>query len=290
MTGFDLETSGTNVFEDRIVTAALVYTAPAQRPRSTTYVIDPGIDIPAEAAAVHGWTRDAVLERVGGEGRAIRVTTRERPIPMTAAEALKDLADRVANTMHLEHPLVVANAAYDLSLLNNELQRHDALPLAYGGVVDPMVLEKAYDKFRRTCYKKAPDGTECDRENSVHVCGGCRGGKHRCGGCGTTDRTLTSLCQHYGIFLGSAHAADADALAAVRLASRLSSLWQGIARVKLATLHRNQVDLRREQQAGLAEFFAKLGEGEKAAEVCGEWPVHTACAPAPVAAGAGVSA
>lgn len=276
LTGFDTESTGTNVFEDRIVTAALVYTAPGERPRSTTYVIDPDMDIPAEATAVHGWTREAVLARVGGEGRAVRITTRERDISMTAAEAIADIADRLANSMQLEVPLVAANAAYDCSLLNNELQRRYALPLAYAGVVDPMVLDKQWDPYRKGCYKKGPDGTPCGRENDIHYCGGCRGGKHKCGGCGATDRKLSSLAAHYGVFLGSAHEADADALAAVRLATRLGQLWPDAGRLKLATLHAKQVQWRAEQMAGLREWFDKNGVDHDGC--CPEWPVHAECA------------
>jgi hypothetical protein len=131
--------------------------------------------------------------------------------------------------MHREIPLVVANAPFDLTLLEAELGRHgiDTLasrPSGVRGVVDPMVIDRAFDTYRKACYR-APG---CDPETGHHECGGCRGsrGFHDCGkGCGVTDRRLESLCIHYGVPLVGAHDAAADALAAARLAVRLGGLW-----------------------------------------------------------------
>lgn len=278
--GFDTETTGTDVFTDRIVTASIVHTAPGQRPRTITWILDPQIEIPEQAAAVHGWTNQRVLERVGGEGRAVRVTDNgAHEMPMTADAALFEIAGQLGTIIHTEVPLVAANAAYDLSLLEQELARNNIDTLAsrpdgLNGVVDPMVLDKQWDPYRKSCYK-APG---CDVEAKIHECGGCRGGVYQCGGCGATDRTLASLCRHYGLFLGSAHEASADALAAVRLSVRLGELWRDTGRLRLPTLHRKQVEWRRDQQDGLRRFFTRIGESEKAASVCGEWPVHSACA------------
>lgn len=288
MLGFDTETTGTSVHEDRIVTAALIYAAPGTRPASVTYVINPGVDIPAEAAAVHGWTNDGI-EQYLAEHEAERITSGKIPMPMTREQALVDIADRLAQAMQLEYPVVAANAAFDFSLTEAELARAGADSLyqragGVRGVVDPMVLDKQWDPYRKACYKKGPDGTPCDKENDVHHCGGCRGGKHQCRGCGATDRKLSSLAAHYGVFLGNAHDAGADALAAVRLAARLGSLWKDAGRLKLSTVHAKQVEWRAEQMAGLREWFDKAGIEHDGC--CGEWPVHTACAPV----GAGVSA
>lgn len=283
MAGFDLESTGTNVHEDRIITAALVYTAPDARPRSTTWIIDPGIDIPADAAAVHGWTRDRILTQVGAENQALRVTTNGRTMRMPRDAALFELAGFIGQVIHLEIPLVAANASYDLSLLETELVRNhvDTLssrPAGIRGVVDPMVLDHQWDPYRKNCYRHGPDGTACDRENGVHVCGGCRGGKHPCGGCGVSDRKLSSLCRHYGVVLSSAHAADADALAAARLAARMGRLWRDAGRLRLSTLHTKQIEWRRDQMFGLRQWFDKNGKHDAAAQVCEEWPLHTRCA------------
>lgn len=287
MVGFDTETTGTNVHEDRIITASIVFVAPGQRPRSIEWIIDPGIDVPTEASAVHGWTRDRVLQRVGGEGRAVRVTTDDRgrshDMPMYKDGALGELAGHLAGAMHRGEPLVIANAAYDVSLTETELARNGIDPIAsrptgWAGVVDPMVLNKQWDPYRKTCYRKGPDGTPCDRENGIHHCGGCRGGKHGCRGCGATDQTLGSLCAHYGVVLAGAHSSTADALAAVRIAKRLGGLWADAGRLRLSTLHSKQVEWRRDQMIGLRDWFDKNGTEHDGC--CGEWPLHTACVPA----------
>lgn len=258
MVGFDLESTGVDPLEARIVTAALVHTAPGQRPSTIQWLLDPGVDIPAEAAAVHGWTRDRILAEVGGPGRAVRVTSDNR-MPMQVDGALGEIAGQLAVAMKAEAPVVIANAAYDCTLLESELPRHgiDTLssrPTGVTGVVDPMVLEKAYDPYRR-------------------VKGGCRGGKHRCGGCGVTDKTLTSLCTHYGVRLTAAHSAGADALAAIRVAARLASLWPEIARWRLPTLHAHQVTWRAEQANSLRGYFDKNGIDHDGVDP--SWPLHS---------------
>src|SRR5699024_4019489 len=55
MVGFDLETTGKNPHEARIVTASIVLLDPQGRTRAhAEWLLDPGVEIPAEAAAVHG--------------------------------------------------------------------------------------------------------------------------------------------------------------------------------------------------------------------------------------------
>jgi len=227
----DTETTGVDPHTDRIVTAAIVDIHPGRRPDVIHWTIDPGQDIAEEATAVHGYTRDRVLDLVGGEGMALRIGDGKNE-QMPAEAALGELAGLTAMAMHREIPLVVANAPFDLTLLEAELTRYgiDTLasrPSGVRGVVDPMVIDRAFDTYRKACYR-APG---CDPEAGTHACGGCRGSRqHDCGGCGVTDRKLESLCRHYGVSLVDAHDAAADALAAARLAVRLGGLWRQIQR------------------------------------------------------------
>lgn len=284
----DTETTGTDPTTARIVTAAFVHIQPGARPRPMRWLIDPGIDIPAEATDVHGYTRDAILEKVGRPGWAIatrpdstgRMVARRLP----ADAAIFEIVAQAAGLIGRDQALIVHNAPYDCTLLEHEAGRYGVDPLTtrpagVTGVVDPMVIEKQYDAFRKTCYK-APG---CDFETRHHECGGCRGGKTKCGGCGSTDRTLTSLCAHYGVPLPGAHDAAVDAIAAVRLLYKLLAAWPQMASWKLGTLHEHQVTWKREQSTSLRDFWKRVGN-EKWREVCGEWPLHTACAPALVGA------
>ncbi|MEV5001984.1 hypothetical protein [Nocardioides sp. LML1-1-1.1] len=257
MVGLDTETTGTDPRTERVVTAAIVHTAPASRPITMQWLIHPGTEIPDEAAAVHGWTLDRLEQRLRGFG-ALRIAHGVET-PFSREVALQQIAGQVAATMRRECALVVCNASYDLTLLEAELGRAD-LPTVteqtggITGVVDPMVLEKAWDPYRK-------------------VKGGCRGGKHTCGGCGVEDKTLGSLCQHYGIFHAGAHDAAADTLAAMRLAVRITTLWPDVARLKLSTLFEKQVGWRRQQADGLRKYFDRHEIEHDGVDP--GWPLHT---------------
>lgn len=278
MAALDTETTGIDPAGDRIVTASIVYRTPGSRPRSLGWVLNQGVDVPDEAAAVHGWTTDRLNDHLQ-PGKAVRTVNGGEEQRLTVDGALAEIAGHVGMAMHQDVPLVVHNAAYDLTLLEHELARADvdtltARPAGIRGVIDPMVIEKAYDPYRKSCYKDPG----CDPENRIHTCSGCRGGKWACGGCGSHDRKLESLCRHYRVPHTGAHDAAADALAAIRLAGRLAEAWPDIARRRLATLHEHQVTWRREQQTSLAAFFRKVGKPDEAASCDGGWPLHASLA------------
>lgn len=278
MIAFDTETTGTDPTSARIVTASIVFRQPGERPRSIEWVLNPGVDVPAEASDVHGWTTER-LNTTLPPGRALRIVNGGPEQRLAVDGALTEIAGHLGMPMHQEIPVVVHNAAYDLTLLEHELDRAgiDTLsvrPAGIRGVVDPMVIEKQWDPYRKQCFKDPG----CDPENRIHTCSGCRGGKWKCGGCGIHDRKLESLCRHYRVPHTGAHDAAADALAAIRLAGRLAEAWPQIAGWKLATLHQHQATWRREQQRGLADFFRKVGKPDEAASCDGGWPLHSSMA------------
>ncbi|MBN9328148.1 MAG: DNA polymerase III subunit epsilon [Cellulomonas sp.] len=135
--GFDTETTGVDVDSDRIVTAALVR-RDATSTSITTWLIDPGVPIPAEAAAIHGITTEHAREH----GRPPR-------------DALEEIAVELAEAFRTGVPVVAYNASFDLRLLDAELRRHrlptlpDRLYQAARPVIDPLVLDRAEDRFRR---------------------------------------------------------------------------------------------------------------------------------------------
>lgn len=140
MLAFDTETSGVDTLTDRIVTAALVRIDPGHRPVVTKFVCDPGIDIPAEATAVHGYTR----------ARAASEATH------TPEQLLFEVAGALALAMGRGVPVVGFNVSYDLTLFEAECHRHgvDSLTARLGSgrlqpVVDVHVLDKHADPYRK---------------------------------------------------------------------------------------------------------------------------------------------
>ena len=62
--GFDLETTGTDPYEARIVTGAVIEVRGGQPLGRRDWLADPGVEIPADAVAVHGMSN----ERAAAEG------------------------------------------------------------------------------------------------------------------------------------------------------------------------------------------------------------------------------
>ncbi|MFC5908606.1 exonuclease domain-containing protein [Streptacidiphilus monticola] len=139
LVGFDLETTGTDPGEARIVTAALVEVKGGDVLKRTRWLADPGVEIPAEATAVHGIT----TARAVAEGRP-------------AAEVVEEVAAALAEHWRQGVPIVVYNAPFDLSLIGAELTRHQLPSLSerlggvpIGPVIDPLTVDRALDRYRR---------------------------------------------------------------------------------------------------------------------------------------------
>ncbi|WP_171162346.1 3'-5' exonuclease [Streptomyces sp. I05A-00742] len=133
--GFDLETTGTDPAEARIVTAAVVETKDGEPVSRRNWLADPGVPIPAEASAIHGITD----ERAAAEGRPAR-------------EVVAEIARILTAHWSVGTPVVAYNAAFDLSLLAAELRRHDLPPLPADGpgpVIDPLTIDRAVDRYRK---------------------------------------------------------------------------------------------------------------------------------------------
>jgi DNA polymerase-3 subunit epsilon len=134
--GFDTETTGVDVDSDRIVTAALVR-RDATGTHVRTWLLDPGVAIPAGATAIHGITTEHA--RAHGE---------------PAALALDEIAVVIAGAIEAGVPVVAFNASFDLSILAADLRRHglatvsERLGRAVVPVIDPLVLDRSEDRYR----------------------------------------------------------------------------------------------------------------------------------------------
>lgn len=217
MCGFDLETTGVDVETDRIVTATVVQVGGGQPVAPADWLANPGIDIPDAAAKVHGITTDHARDK-------------GRP----AAEVVADVLAALGQVISAGVPVVAMNARFDLTMLDREAARYGLPPLPTGPVIDPLVLDKQVDRYRR--------------------------GK----------RNLTALCEHYGVNLGEAHTSSADAIAACRVAWRIGNTRPQLAAMSLTELHTAQVGWAAEQAAGLQEYLRK---SDPAAYCPPEWPL-----------------
>ncbi len=127
MLSFDLETTGTNPFEAKIVTSALVTINGRQRDE-VELLADPGIEIPKEASDVHGITTEYAREH-------------GRPHDEVLRETIQRIRDGWADGA----TLIVYNAAYDLTIL----RVLDPTFSVDGLVLDPYVVDRAKNRFRK---------------------------------------------------------------------------------------------------------------------------------------------
>jgi DNA polymerase-3 subunit epsilon len=227
--GFDLETTGINVETAHIVTAAAIDWKPGDsldtlQDRSRLWLANPGVPIPDEATKVHGVT----TEQARANGRP-------------AAQVADEIADVLAATLSTGIPVVAMNGRYDFTVLDRELRRYGLRTLqerlggetAPGPIIDPFILDKQADKFRRG------------------------------------SRKLEALAVHYGVTLAAAHRADADALAAVEVAAAIGEKFPQL-QVPAEQLHIWQVWWARVQAGELQKHLRK---SDPYAVVDGEWPL-----------------
>ncbi|MEV6247275.1 3'-5' exonuclease [Streptomyces sp. NPDC051742] len=139
LVGFDLETTGTDPLEARIVTASIVAVHEGRVVRQRDWLADPGIRIPEQASAIHGISS----ERAAAEGRPVR-------------EVADEIAETLTGYWKQGVPVVAYNATFDLTLLSAELRRHGLRSLGerlggagIGPVVDPYTIDRAVDRYRR---------------------------------------------------------------------------------------------------------------------------------------------
>lgn len=226
--GFDTETTGVDVEQDRIVTANLTYEAPGQEVRTRDFLFNPGIEIPEGASAVHGISTEHAREH-GQDPR----------------EGLAELIE-LLRTSAERGPLVAFNGVFDFTILDREARRHGLEPFVPTAVIDPLIMDKHVDKWRKG------------------------------------RRTLGVVAEVYGVTLTNAHSADADSLAAVRVARALGGL--GAFPGDMAELTAWLIETKAEQSADLQAYFARKRAKECAAsgqvydpaddvKINGEFPV-----------------
>jgi DNA polymerase-3 subunit epsilon len=218
---FDLETTGIDVITSRIVSANVgLLNGRGDVLHRRDWLADPGVEIPEQATAVHGIS----TERARAEGR---------PAPVVVAEIVAELRAYFDAGI----PVVIYNAPYDLSLLFHESVRHHVAPLVEPTpVIDPLVLDKAMDRYRK--------------------------GK----------RTLEATALHYGVELTEAHDAGADAIAAGRVALAIARTHGSSLDVDALELHRLQTGWCQDQADSFQDYMRRTRDATFVAST--GWPVR----------------
>jgi DNA polymerase-3 subunit epsilon len=143
MVGFDTETTGVDTATDRIITAAIITRDGAGGSETRrTWLIDPGVEIPAAATAIHGIT-------------TLQASAEGAP----PAEALNEIATILASALSSGTPIVGFNVTYDLAILESDLARHGlstlterlglSSPADIRPIIDPLVLDRHLTPYRQ---------------------------------------------------------------------------------------------------------------------------------------------
>jgi len=226
--GFDTETTGVDVRHDRLVTVALVLRSggarsPLEPDTEHTWLADPGVPIPAQATAVHGITTE-------------QARTQGRPI----VEVLDEVATVLVDHWRQGFPVIAFNAAYDISLVDNELVRHglgsleERLGAAPAPVIDPLVLDRDLDRYRR--------------------------GK----------KTLAALAPVYGVALSpDAHTAQVDVQMTLDILAAMAVRHPQIAQMDGDQIHRYQIAAHRKWADNFGSWLASRGRVD---DVSRTWP------------------
>lgn len=229
--GFDIESTGVDQWDDRVVQFAMVYSAyRGANPEVLSWLIDPGVEIAEGATAVHGIST-AYAQEFGKQ----------------AHNAMPFIARRMEKIVELGIPFVIYNAPFDTTMIYNEFERYN-VQLRYTReemfekVIDPLVIDKAVDKYRKG------------------------------------SRKLIDTAAHYGHTLVGAHEATADIFATLHVARALKPKFPEEMTIEM--LQEFQKDAKIEQSTSFQKYLRKKTDEEgnliaPDAVISTEWPFQT---------------
>ena len=219
LAAFDLETTGPDPHTAYVVTASIVSIQGSQT-TTAEWLLDPGVEIPDGAAEVHSITTEHAREH-GTDYR----------------EGIDEIADALRNLWDDGFLVVVMNAPYDYTIMTRECRRLDIPAFEVGPTFDPLVVDKAVERYRRG------------------------------------PRTLTSLAEHYEVRQDDAHQSTGDCLTAARVAYRMLRRNPTLAALEPDEAMQLQQQWRAQQQDSLRAYWQGQGD-ERWRDVSSDWPVH----------------
>jgi len=133
--GFDLETTGVDRYHDVPVSFALVTVLAGRVVRRRSRIVDPGREIPEQAAAMHGITTD----RARREG-------------MPLADAVDLMADALVTSGARQAPVAGMRLDFDLTMLDVQCRATGGPGLRARGwdgpALDAWVIDRRLDRYR----------------------------------------------------------------------------------------------------------------------------------------------
>lgn len=253
MCAFDLETTGTDVETDRIVTAAVIGVGGGRGTEPRTWLADPGVEIPKAASDIHKVT----TERARTEGRP-------------AADVVEEITAALAVALVPGVTLVGHNiGGYDLTLLDRECRRHGVKTLSdrhpdgqIWPVLDTSVLDKYVLPFRRRVSK-----TQGARQLiTLAAVYGLRWDEKNAHGCEYDALQAARVAWHIGNLAHKPREEWPD-----RIRNERTALFHKLAGLDLEALHHKQIDWAKSQAAGLEKH---LRNSDPEAVVDGSWPLR----------------
>lgn len=137
---WDVESTGVDVENDRIITCFMRAKGGDKVVFERNWVIDPGVEVPVEAAEVHGMSTEWVREN----GRK------------DVDEAVKEIAYELELYAANGYIVVGYNSSFDLAMLDAECKRHCegfGLELNRARYIDPIIFSRRFDKYRKGGHK-----------------------------------------------------------------------------------------------------------------------------------------
>lgn len=164
--GFDLETTGTDPRKDVPVSFSFVFYEGGLKTHVVGGIINPEIEIPDTAIAVHGISNERAIQ----EGRDLK-------------KAVAEIAESLVVGSKANIPVVGMNVSFDLKMIDCLSQKFFGKSLSEQGftgpVLDVLVIDRFYDKYRKggrklidLCAHYGVDETEMlhDAQNDVEAC------------------------------------------------------------------------------------------------------------------------
>ncbi|WP_323958969.1 3'-5' exonuclease [Arthrobacter sp. JZ12] len=181
----------------------------------------------------HEWLADPGVD-IPDEASAVHGITTATAVARGSAAPLvvRQVASVLAGYFRAGIPVLAFNARYDFTVLAREGMRYGVSTPDARPVLDPWVMDKQADRYRP--------------------------GK----------RTLSAMCEHYGVELLNAHTSTADAAATLAVGSKLAQRFEHLRR-PAAELHGSQIRWARGQAASLQEYLRRM---DPSAAVEGQWP------------------